>query len=147
MKRYRFRMESVLRVRRVQEGVAASHLRLANASAAAAAAHVDESRRVLAAMPAPRERASTREFRAQMNVRVAAAASVLSAQSTYQTATAMVAVEAGRWRAASQRVSILERVDDARRAEHELELRREEEALVDDLVTGAYRRRDREVSP
>jgi flagellar biosynthesis chaperone FliJ len=46
------------------------------------------------------------------------------------------------WNLAAQRVAVLEHVDEHRRTEHSHELRREEERVVDELVTAAYRRRN-----
>jgi flagellar export protein FliJ len=43
------------------------------------------------------------------------------------------------WSGAAQRVSALERLDERRREEYELELRRDEDAQVDDLVVSRQR--------
>ena len=50
-------------------------------------------------------------------------------------------VQRARWTVSAQRVSSLERLDERGQAEHEIEVRRDEDRVVDDLVTGRFGRK------
>lgn len=48
------------------------------------------------------------------------------------------------WAAAAQEVSVLERLNERRRAEHDLEAARQADLEVDDIVVGRFGRADRD---
>jgi len=141
VKRYRFRLESVLRVRRAQEALAVAALQQANAAVVAAARHVGERVEVLHSLPAPAGVQPRRDFTASTQRRLAAAAATSSARADLALVRGVAAERSQLWNLAAQRVAVLEHVDEHRRTEHSHELRREEERVVDELVTTAYRRR------
>jgi flagellar protein FliJ len=134
--RYRFRLDSVLRARRVQEDQARQELAQANRRLRTAMeAHRREAQRygemttalgALGGLDFHRERA-TAEL---------AAATVEAARLVMDAAAAEAATAYTSWTEAARRVAALERLDDRRRAEHRAEELRHEVAAADDL-TGA----------
>ena len=140
MKRYRFRLEAVLRVRRLQEDAARGAL--ADATAAVARAEAEEGRArawldALRAQPAPDGPAA---WDAQRRVQLAAADELSSRGSDVAHARAEQQARQRELAAARTRVRALERLDERRRAEHAREVARHEERAADDLVTSRYRR-------
>jgi flagellar export protein FliJ len=140
MKRFRFRLEQVLRVRTIQEDRARAELLAANRAAHEAAAH-EEARRVEYDR---RERpAGTQpivDFERTMFLLDTAAGAVTVAREAHREALAVVDERRADWTAARRRVAALERLEDRRRAEHALEVRRMEDQLVDDLVVARHAR-------
>jgi flagellar FliJ protein len=140
VRRYRFRLEAVLRVRRLQEDVARAAL--ADATAAVDAAMAQEGRArawldALRAHPAPDGPAA---WDAQRRVQLTAADELVSRASDVTHARAAQQACQRELAAARTRVRALERLDERRRAEHGREVARHEERAADDLVTSRYRR-------
>jgi flagellar biosynthesis chaperone FliJ len=138
VKRYRFRLEQVLRVRRVQADQAAGALGVARrAEAGAVAAERDrlhavtERSRPAGSYPAGRLLAERAVWDAEVDSlhRLAAA----------RAAAGLVTDERRDvWTAASRRVKALELLDDRRREEHRIESDRAEARRVDDLVASRF---------
>ena len=143
MKRYRFRLEQVLRVRRVQEEQARQRVhnakrdvnnadervqtRLDAYEAAAAEAVVTSGHRTK--FMAQRSLGELRAQSVEMSRRDAASARVVHGQRVSE------------WSFAAQRVEALERLDERRRGEYAIEERRDEDRTVDDLTSGRHKRR------
>jgi flagellar export protein FliJ len=134
MKRYSFRLDPVLRVRRIEEDQAI--LQLANAQRGLAAAEEMLQRRLdrygdvpVAAGPMPAETLLRMRSRQE-----AVAASVVFAGANQLRAAATVDLRREEWSAAAMRVAALERLDERRRAEHQQEAQRQELVTVDDMV-------------
>jgi flagellar protein FliJ len=137
VKRYTFRLASVLRVRRIEEDRAAGELAAAQQRERDAAAAVAARRAELDALAAERTGAeSVSAFHARRFLLENAVHGVKAAEA----AQAMVADEAEQrrltWVEAAARVSAIERLDDRKREDHRLENDRIEAQEVDDLVTG-----------
>jgi flagellar export protein FliJ len=140
MKRYRFRLETVLRVRRTQEDQAKAALLLANRAVADAETeltHRIDHYQGMHPTPGPR---SLDAVMAERFIHELAATAVLDAGKARHLAIAAANDRRTEWSEAASRVSALERLDGRRREEYALELAREETAAVDDLVTGRFGR-------
>lgn len=140
MKRYRFRLDPVLRVRRIEQDtaqglLAAAHRQLAEADAALLAA-VD--RYQSAPLSAGAEPAATWMAR-RTNVSLSAA-TVMAVGTQRERAESDVDEQRSALHAARRRVVALERLDERRHLEHDVEARREEDAEVDELVTSRWGR-------
>lgn len=142
MKRYQFRLEPVLRVRRIEEDVArgalaAAQVQLAEADAWLAATSSRYEGRATPGGPAPAT--SWLAGRAAVDL---AAASVLAAGSRRAEATQQLDQQREALGQARQKVSALERLDERHRDEHAVAARRDEDATVDDLVTSRHARKE-----
>ncbi len=139
MKRYRFRLESVLRVRRVQEDVARGELVRATAALTAAESTLRDGRDHLDRLSRGAAPRGPTAWEAQRRIVLTAAEEV----EHLDAAVAVAAAERDARRAAlaeaRTRVRALERLDERRRAEHDLEAGRQAERVVDDLVTSRFR--------
>jgi flagellar FliJ protein len=139
VRRYRFRLESVLRVRRLQEDVARGALTQATAAVTAAETRLADARawlRALAAEPMPPDPVAW-EARRQIQLGAADAihARVIDVnEAVTERHSRRVALSEAR-----TRVRALERLDERRRSEHALDNQRAEERTVDDLVTSRFR--------
>lgn len=140
MKRYRFALEGVLRVRRIEQ----DHARLAVADAmrqvAVASAALDERLDHYDDLPAAAGAQTVGQFMADRLRRDLAAASVVQAGVARLVAVAVEDERRTFLHEAHTRVAALERLDDRRRDEHAVEAGREEAKIVDDIVTGRYAR-------
>jgi flagellar export protein FliJ len=138
VKRYRFRLDAILRLRVAEEEQARTVLGRAERELHVALAARDaELARYRSLLPARGPIANDIFHRQEVVARMAAA--------TLRVAEHQVAVVAERaararlmWSEAARRVAILERLDERRRAEYQEEERRAEVALVDDIVTARY---------
>ena len=140
MKRFRFRLEQVLRVRRVQEDMARAALLHAHREARAAAESVNARIADYAAASRPNGAQSYEAFnRMQFDLDNAAGA-IAVARAEYRQALDVVDRHRADWAAARQRVAALERLEQRRRDEHAIEVRRAEDRLVDDLVVARHAR-------
>jgi len=138
MNRYRFRLESVLRVRRAEEELARQELARANARLRAAMeAHRRESQRYdeLQTAPGVLEPVVFLRERAYADL---AAATVEAARQAMDAAAAEAACRYVSWSEAACLVAALERLDDRRRAEHRDEARRAEVAEADDMTSARF---------
>ena len=140
MKRFRFRLEQVLRVRRLQEDMARAELMHANREARAAADRVNERIAEYNGAPRPGGEQPYDEFnRVQFHLDNAAGA-ITVARTEYRTALKVVDDRRAEWAQARQRVAALERLEERRRDEHAIEARRADDRLVDDLVVARHSR-------
>jgi flagellar protein FliJ len=135
VKAYRFRLDSVLRVRRLQEQVATQQLAAAVRRLDHAQSESAQARRSLAGMAAPAGRLTIGA------VQWAHAQSTRMSETACEKAEAVeVAAEAARraneaWGTARQRTATLERLDERHVAPWLSELERSEAAVLDDLAT------------
>ena len=141
MKRFRFRLDQVLHVRRVQEDRARSELLTANRDAHLAAARVEERLADYAAPEHPARPAVVRRLRTG-GVPARLRRRRRRRRPARRTATRSTVVEARRvdWTDARRKVAALERLEERRRAEHAIEVQRAEDQLVDDLVVARHAR-------
>ena len=140
MRRYEFRLESVRKVRRIEEDRAKGFLALANADAQRAADEVARREAVYAALPTAPAVATTNDFLVDRWRRTASSASVLGGLQDERDARTVVAEKRAEWTVVATKVSALDRLDERRREEHALETAREEAIVVDELVTGRFLR-------
>ena len=143
MRRYRFRLEPVLGVRRSEQDLARGGVMAAqtavNAQEKALAGCLDA---YSAALTAQGPRCAA-DFLVETAHRTALADAVL--QQRRRLSEAQVAVDQARvvLTAAAARVGALERLDERQRAEHTAHALREEDLIVDDLVVARFGRADR----
>jgi len=140
VRRYRFRLEAVLRVRRVQEDVARGDLARANAAVGLAVAELDAARERLARMasePAPVDSAA---WQARHALLLGRAEEIGNRHGDLDVATTERLNRQRALAEARTRVKALERLDDRRRAEHAVEAGRDESKTMDDLVTARWGR-------
>jgi flagellar protein FliJ len=143
MKRYQFRLASVLRVRRIQEEQARAELLAANQSVRTAHLHLASRVGHLESLPKSVAVASTPTFLAN-HARLASVASSISlARIAKQVAEEAATEKRLAWQVTAQRVESLERLDDRARTEHGLETQRAADQEVDDLVVSRFRRDER----
>ncbi len=140
MKRFRFRLDQVLHVRRVQEDRARAELLTANRDAHLAAARVDERLADYADRTLPLGPQTFAAFERAVFLLDAGAASVDTARASHRDAVAVVEARRTDWTDARRKVAALERLEDRRRAEHAVEVQRAEDQLVDDLVVARHAR-------
>lgn len=141
MKRYRFRLDTVLRVRQVEEERARGELALAHRRLAEADAVLEERIEHYGAVPQPTAPLPAVSFLAARDRQEWAARSVVTAGTARIAADTTVAERRSEWAAAATRVSALERLDERRRAEHRIEAQRQEGLEVDDMVVARVVRR------
>jgi flagellar biosynthesis chaperone FliJ len=134
-KRFRFRLETVLRVRRVQEEQARARVMVANRAVALAALEVDDRAERYAALPRPAGVQTYREAEAALFRLDAGAGAVEWARGEHAQAVEHAQEELARWARTEQRVRALERLHDRAREEHATEVRRAEDRLTDELTT------------
>ena len=134
MKRYSFRLQPVLRVRRIEEERAVAAL--ADATRGLASAEAMLQRRLdryaevpVASGPMPVEQLLRLRARQEGN-----AAAVVHAGTERLRAEAVVELRRQDWSQAAMKVGALERLDERRREEHAIEAQREELVEVDDMV-------------
>lgn len=142
MRRYQFRLESVLRARRAQEQLARQDLARANAVLRRAEVHYrQECERYESFEPGVRveDRESFNRSRALAEL---TAATLAFSRKTCEDAAVAAAVRHAAWREAAQRVASLERLEDRRREEHSKEAARAEAAEIDDVVTSRWAAED-----
>ncbi|MHB1973498.1 MAG: flagellar export protein FliJ [Acidimicrobiales bacterium] len=146
MKRYVFRLQGVLQLRRAEEAQAREVLGAANArlrqAITARDVEVARYRRVAAMATAT----SVETLRAEMQGASLAAETVAAAREAVSVAAADTALAQVAWTACSRKVKILERLDERRRAEHAEQAQRAEIAVVDDIVTARYLAEQRSTS-
>jgi len=138
MNRYRFRLESVLRVRRAEEELARQELARANARLRAAMeTHRVEAQRYGELRTVSGEVESVAFMRERAYAELAAA-TVEAARQVMDAAAAEAAARYVSWTEAARLVAALERLDDRRRAEHRLEEQRAEVAESDDMTSARF---------
>lgn len=140
MKRFRFRLDQVLHVRRVQEDLARAQLLSANRDAHLAAARVEDRLADYADRRIPAGPLPYADFERAVFLLESGAGAVDAARATHRTALTVVDEKRVEWTAARRKVAALERLEERRRAEHAIEVQRAEDQLVDDLVVGRHAR-------
>jgi flagellar protein FliJ len=134
-KRFRFRLDTVLRVRRVQEEQARARVMVANRAVTLAAAQVDDRLQRYATLPRPSGVQRYTEAEATLFRLDAGAGAVEWARAEHTRAVDHAREELAHWAQAEQRVRALERLHDRARDEHATEMRRAEDRLTDELTT------------
>ncbi|HEY7135162.1 MAG TPA: hypothetical protein VIB48_08850 [Acidimicrobiia bacterium] len=140
MKRYQFRLASVLRVRRIQEEQARAELLAANQSVRTAHLHLASRVGHLESLPKSAAVASTPAFLANQARLASVASSISLARIAKQVADEAATEKRLAWQVTAQRVESLERLDDRARTDHALETQRAVDQEVDDLVVSRFRR-------
>ena len=141
MRRYRFRLDAVLRVRRLQEDVARGALAEATATVGRAEGAVARADAWLDGLRAKAGPPGPLAWEAQRRVQLAAADELTSRVTELGAARTEQRARQAALADARMRVRALERLDERRRAEHAREVARQDERVVDDLVTSRYHRR------
>ena len=137
MKRYKFRLEAVLRARRAEESVAQTNLLRANASVLAAEAATDRSSahyREVRELPGL-------DFMVQRERATLAARALIGARESLGEARATREAAMLSYLGSARAVSVLERLDERRREEHAVAAQREDSLVVDEMVTSRHRRK------
>jgi flagellar export protein FliJ len=133
---YRFRLASVLRVRQLQERVAAQQFAMAVRDLQNARTELAHARRCLAGLPAPSGRLTVGDVEWTH-----AQSSRMSERVRERTGEVEVAAETARhatqtWGTARQRTAMLERLDERHFALWRAELDRSDALVLDDLAIG-----------
>ena len=140
MKRYEFRMEKILRVRRMQEDAARAAVAQARLVEKSAVEKLEASRRHCEALQTVEPATSINEFLALRDRGDFRAQAVgLAAERRRSAADETVGAVNG-WHVTHRRVDALERLDERRREDYAIEAQRDEDALVDEIVTSRVRR-------
>jgi hypothetical protein len=137
MKRYEFNLGAVMRVRRIQEGVAKADLQRANQATGVADLEARKSQ-------AHYNEVSTSEgpsWMAQSERAHLAAQSAILARESLAAAQAGAAAALEQYMAATRAVGVLGHLDEHRREEHGAAVQHEEMVTVDELVTSRHVRR------
>jgi flagellar biosynthesis chaperone FliJ len=138
VKRYRFRLDAVLRARRAQEDAARQELARANHALRQAQALAAAELARLRALPVPTGVVDLVRDAEDRVWRTLAADSAHFAGRQAEELAVAAAVSQAAWREAAQRVAALERLDERRRAEHAALVAHAEAAEVDDIVTARF---------
>ncbi len=141
MKKYRFRLESVLRVRRIQEEVARGAMARAAAEVVAADAALAASRHHLAELVARPLPGDLPGWQLRRDLVLAGASEVAGSAAGLEAARLAHRQRQEELAGARRRVRALERLDERRRAEHAVEAARQDDRTVDDLVTSRWGQR------
>ncbi|HEX5096334.1 MAG TPA: hypothetical protein VFX21_09980 [Acidimicrobiia bacterium] len=142
MKKFKFRLASVQKVRQLEEERARIRLMEANAEARETAARVEARLHAYVSNPRPGEPMSYEAFESERFKLEALATAVESARIAHREALDIVDMRRVEWLEAKQRVAALERLEVRRREEHAIDLRRAEDRLIDDLVVARHRLRN-----
>jgi flagellar export protein FliJ len=140
VKRYRFPLHTVLRVRQSQEDIAGATLLEANRQVSASTEVLDATvvrheQRPPIAGPMDSATFAARQARGAWS-----AAAVRHAENVRADAEQQANQARGLWQEAARRVKALERLDDRRRAEHHLLAERAGDRETDDIVVGRHGR-------
>ena len=142
MKKYKFRLETVLKVRTTQEELARAALAQANMRVSNADAILAAKASRYSSMAMASGMRSTGAFLGERFLHEQAARGVKQAEALREEALLEAAEKRRSWSQAAQEVSVLERLDERRRAEHEAESARQADIEIDDIVVGRYARRE-----
>jgi flagellar FliJ protein len=135
VKRYRFRLEQVLRVRRIEEERARAELAHANRALAEAEADLELQIVTYASLQPKAETLATELFLLDRARRERLAGAVVTAGGRQILAGEVVEARRQEWSATAQRVAALERLDDRRREEHGVVEARADANVLDDIAT------------
>lgn len=139
MKRYRFRLETVLRVRRIERDRAAAEAAIATREMEAATDEVATRELAYADFDPVNGLRSPKAYLLEQAQRNLQATGVVSARDRRASAAAEAKAAKARLAAAASAVAALEELDARSRGRHERELAVVEARRLDDLVTGAAR--------
>ena len=142
MKKFRFRLDPVLRVRRIEEERAKIRLMEANAVARHTASVVETRLHAYLTAPRPETLMTLQGFDKARFLLEAAATSVESARVAHREALDAVDNCRVAWLETKQKVGAVERLEERKREEHMIDLRRAEDRLIDDLVVARHRIRN-----
>jgi flagellar FliJ protein len=143
VKRYRFRLEPVLRVRRTEEESARAQLLAAQAAVATQQELLAARSDAYAAALAPSGTQPCADFLAAQAHRSALGAAVLEQRRRVDEAGQDAEHARASWSAAAARVGALERLDERARAEHLARTLKEDEQITDELVVARHGRTQR----
>jgi flagellar export protein FliJ len=143
VKRYRFRLESVLGVRRAEEEKARGQLVAANAAVTAQEQLLAERDRAYQISLKSSGMRPCADFLFEQSSRSAHAAAVVEQRRRVREAYDDAARARGVWMGAAARVGALERLDERQRNEHRAAALKEDELTTDELVVSRYARSDR----
>jgi len=138
MRRYRFRLEQVMRLRRAQEELQRSRVLLANQEKAKAELRLAAREREYGGLgrssgPIPLSLFQGEELSFKL-----AASAVKEARHQLEVATEASQSEIDAWLAAKRAVMVLEHLDERRRVEHFLEEERREAVAMDEMATSRW---------
>ena len=134
MKKYRFRLEAVLRVRRIEEERARGELLLANRALAEADAELERRLDHYREVAQPSGSLAHAEYVKVRSLQDAAAAGVVAAGAARLMAEAEAQRKRDLWAAAATKVRALERLDEHRRTEHAAGVLHEEILVLDEVA-------------
>jgi len=140
LKRFRFRLEPVLRVRRIQEDQARARLLSANVVLHQTGQAVDARIARYQELDRPAGLQVEPDFERIVHTLDNAAGAIDTARERHLEARAVVAQRRAEWSDASMRVAALERLEARQRAEWATEVQRDEDRTVDDLVVSRFAR-------
>lgn len=141
MSTYRFRLETVLRLRRADEERARIHLAAMNTALSNAIAFRDREIDRLGSLETALGHVEHEQFVVERHREDLVAASIIEAKSAVNAALADAALAQVAWTEAARAVEVLERLDEKRRAEHQLQEQRREALETDDIVSASGMRR------
>ena len=139
MKRYEFRGEKVLRVRRLQEDLARAGVAAARHEEQAAGEAVSASQQRYAQLAHDSGQSSAAGFVADRERAAYRATAVTTAQQHQRAAQDATAQALQAWQLAHRKVDGLERLDERRRNEYAVEFGRDQDATVDEIVVARAR--------
>ncbi len=134
MKRYQFRLAHVERVRRIQEEQARADLLAARQRLIRAGADLSRNTETYDQRRSTSTRAGTSRFRSDRDHDHLLTMAVVAARAAEANALILVNQKLESWTEAARAVSALERLDERQRERHQIEVDREEQAELDDLV-------------
>lgn len=143
MKRYRFRLTPVLRVRRSEQDAARGALLAATALVQSCEQQLATRVQAYEARVQRRLAATVPEFRLEQTRRRALGQAVLDQRADLEHARRQQDAARAAWAAAAARVSALERLDQRQRAEHRVAELKEDDLLTDELVVARHGRGQR----
>jgi flagellar export protein FliJ len=143
VKAYHFRLDSVLRVRQLQERVAAQQLAVAMRDLHSARAQLARARRALAGLDAPAGRLTAGMVQWTHAQSDRMSDTVLQSADEAETAGEAARQATQAWGGARQRTAMLERLDERHLTLWRAELDRTEAVALDDLTTGRKTREGR----
>ena len=142
MKKYKFRLAQVQRVRQIEEDRARAAVLTAQAEVRRVEVERDRRMREYAANSMTVGLATRAAHLAERTMLELRADRIVRTEEDLVHASERAAERLAEWAAAAQRVQALERLDERRREEYAIELQREEDRVIDDLVTGRFGRGD-----
>lgn len=138
MRRYRFRLEQVARVRRIQEEQARAELLSARQRLIEAGADLSHQVERYETRTPRGASASGLRFRAERDQDELLVLAITAARVAEANARLLVGRRVDEWTAAAREVSTVERLDERARAEHEAEEGRATQRELDDIVTSRW---------